>query len=304
MSEYDGHQYVGIDLHRRRSVIVRQTDQGEQLSAVRIVNDPVALGLQIEQAGTRWRRKAPRREAQERGDYPDAGALAAYVYERDGITGAGDRPISGEDLDDFVVSFRRREFDDAELPAEEAVAGSGEQEVDGPLSEAEAPSSVPAGAAAQAAKEQCRPRVDAPIDEPPPAPAGAVEERVALTTVDRYYLAWVEYQQQRGAEPNGDDLSKYLGENGVVGRNGRAAAASTLRRYLLPFRIYSVSAEHRVRSEQPSLKAVAEACAARGVTLQYNEPITAATIAEHTADFERRWHAVIRHRTDAAAQSR
>ncbi|MFE1989399.1 IS110 family RNA-guided transposase [Streptomyces mirabilis] len=53
MSEYDGHQYVGIDLHRRRSVIVRQTDQGEQLSVVRIVNDPVALGLQIEQAGTR-----------------------------------------------------------------------------------------------------------------------------------------------------------------------------------------------------------------------------------------------------------
>ncbi|WP_455907359.1 DUF2637 domain-containing protein [Streptomyces mirabilis] len=241
---------------------------------------------------------------QERGDYPDAGALAAYVYERDGITGAGDQPISGEDLDDFVVSSRRREFDDAELPAEEAVADSGEQEVDGPLPEAEAPSSVPARAAAQAAKEQRRPRVDAPIDEPPPAPAGAVEERVALTRVDRYYLAWVEYQQQRGAEPNGDDLSKYLGEKGVVGRNGRAAAASTLRRYLLPFRIYSVWAEHRVRSEQPSLKAVAEACAARGVTLQYNEPITAATIAEHSADFERRWHAVIRHRTDAAAQSR
>ncbi|MFF4466418.1 hypothetical protein ACFY13_44000 [Streptomyces mirabilis] len=139
-------------------------------------------------------------------------------------------------------------------------------------------------------------------DEPPPAPAGAVEERVALTRVDRYYLAWVEYQQQRGAKPNGDDLSKYLGEKGVVGRNGRAAAASTLRRYLLPFRIYSVWTEHRVRSEQPSLRAVAEACASRGITLQYNEPITAATIAEHAADFERRWHAVIRH--DAAAQSR
>ncbi|MFC4507755.1 MULTISPECIES: IS110 family transposase [Streptomyces] len=53
MSEYDGHQYVGIDLHRRRSVIVRQTADGTQLSAVRIVNDPVALGLQIEQAGSR-----------------------------------------------------------------------------------------------------------------------------------------------------------------------------------------------------------------------------------------------------------
>ncbi|MGI5518994.1 IS110 family transposase [Streptomyces sp. CA-106131] len=53
MSEYDGHQYVGIDLHRRRSVIVRQTADGMQLSAVRILNDPVALGLQIEKAGIR-----------------------------------------------------------------------------------------------------------------------------------------------------------------------------------------------------------------------------------------------------------
>ena len=51
MSEYAGKQFVGIDLHRQRSVIVRQTDTGEQLSAVRIVNDPVALGLEIERAG-------------------------------------------------------------------------------------------------------------------------------------------------------------------------------------------------------------------------------------------------------------
>ncbi|MGW1802609.1 IS110 family transposase [Streptomyces sp. NPDC001984] len=51
MSEYDGHQYVGVDVHRRRSVIVRQTEDGVQLSAVRILNAPVALGLQIELAG-------------------------------------------------------------------------------------------------------------------------------------------------------------------------------------------------------------------------------------------------------------
>lgn len=103
--------------------------------------------------------------------------------------------------------------------------------------------------------------IDGMADEqiPPQPPA----EGSGLTTVDRYYLEWVEYQQQRGAKPNGDDLSKYLGEKGVVGRNGRAAAASTLRRYLLPFRIYSVWTEHRVRSEQPSLRAVAEACASR-----------------------------------------
>ena len=52
MDEYDGRQFVGIDLHRRRSVIVRQSESGEQLSAVRIVNDPVALRLELEQAGS------------------------------------------------------------------------------------------------------------------------------------------------------------------------------------------------------------------------------------------------------------
>ncbi|GAF51536.1 hypothetical protein RW1_148_00020 [Rhodococcus wratislaviensis NBRC 100605] len=51
MSEYDGKQFVGIDLHRQRSVIVRQTDSGEQLAVVRIVNDPASLALQLEKAG-------------------------------------------------------------------------------------------------------------------------------------------------------------------------------------------------------------------------------------------------------------
>lgn len=45
----------GSILLRQRSVIVRQTDSGEQLSAVRIVNDPMALGLHLEKARTlRW----------------------------------------------------------------------------------------------------------------------------------------------------------------------------------------------------------------------------------------------------------
>jgi transposase len=42
---------VGIDLHRRRSVIVRMSEAGERLEAVRIDNDPVALGLEIAKAG-------------------------------------------------------------------------------------------------------------------------------------------------------------------------------------------------------------------------------------------------------------
>ena len=39
MEEYAGQQFVGIDLHRRRSVIVRMTEAGEVLETTRIVND-------------------------------------------------------------------------------------------------------------------------------------------------------------------------------------------------------------------------------------------------------------------------
>jgi hypothetical protein len=60
-AEYDGKQFVGIDLHRRRSVIVRMTEAGEQLETVRLVNDPVALGLEVAKAGpdpiSCWRRR-------------------------------------------------------------------------------------------------------------------------------------------------------------------------------------------------------------------------------------------------------
>lgn len=44
-------EYVGIDLHRRRSVIVRLSPEGEKLDVVRIENDPVALALEVAKAG-------------------------------------------------------------------------------------------------------------------------------------------------------------------------------------------------------------------------------------------------------------
>jgi transposase len=48
VDEYRGQQYVGIDLHRRRSVIVRMTPEGERLgSPVRIDNDPFELARQV-----------------------------------------------------------------------------------------------------------------------------------------------------------------------------------------------------------------------------------------------------------------
>ncbi len=44
-------QYVGIDLHRRRSVIVRMTEDGEVLEVTKIDNDPVALAVAVAEAG-------------------------------------------------------------------------------------------------------------------------------------------------------------------------------------------------------------------------------------------------------------
>ena len=37
---YHGRQVVGIDLHRRRSVLVRMTEDGRKLETVRITNSP------------------------------------------------------------------------------------------------------------------------------------------------------------------------------------------------------------------------------------------------------------------------
>ncbi|CCH79206.1 transposase (fragment) [Nostocoides japonicum T1-X7] len=51
MEGYAGRQFVGIDLHRRRSVIVRSTCEGEVLETVRISNDPERLAAVMARAG-------------------------------------------------------------------------------------------------------------------------------------------------------------------------------------------------------------------------------------------------------------
>ena len=52
MSEqYAGKQIVGMDLHRRRSVLVRMTETGERLETVRISNDPEYLRAVMTRAG-------------------------------------------------------------------------------------------------------------------------------------------------------------------------------------------------------------------------------------------------------------
>src|SRR6476620_10524093 len=48
---YSGRQFVGIDLHRRRSVIVRMTTDGDQLECIRISNDVERLSTVMARAG-------------------------------------------------------------------------------------------------------------------------------------------------------------------------------------------------------------------------------------------------------------
>src|ERR671928_916189 len=49
--QYAGRQIVGMDLHRRRSVLVRMTETGQRLETVRISNDPEYLRQVMARAG-------------------------------------------------------------------------------------------------------------------------------------------------------------------------------------------------------------------------------------------------------------
>ena len=43
MDEYAGRQFVGLDVHRQRSVLVRMDADGRRLETTRISNDPEYL---------------------------------------------------------------------------------------------------------------------------------------------------------------------------------------------------------------------------------------------------------------------
>jgi len=48
---YSGRQFVGMDLHRRRSVLVRMTESGGHLETRRILNDRDSLADVMSRAG-------------------------------------------------------------------------------------------------------------------------------------------------------------------------------------------------------------------------------------------------------------
>ncbi|MFG2961369.1 DUF2637 domain-containing protein [Streptomyces sp. NPDC048291] len=218
---------------------------------------------------------------QERGFAPHADVFAAYVYERDFITGDGGQPISGDDVAPYVESFEARTARQPEL-------------ADEPAPDADAQQTASAGVPAQAAKEQRGPRVVAPIDRPQqPAAAGG-----ELTAPDRYYLAWMEYQDQKGSEPSDEQLSAFCADKGLLGRGNKPISPANLRRHFVRWRVYNVWSELRAGADTPVQSAVAQECAPRGITAQYNRPITADYVTDESEDFERRWQALARHHAD------
>jgi hypothetical protein len=63
----------------------------------------------------------------------------------------------------------------------------------------------------------------------------------------------------------------------------------------LPFRVYNIWAQQRLRNHSPSLDAVVQECAAHGITAQHNKPLNADYNAGQADDIERRRRALTRH---------
>ncbi|XVV39714.1 hypothetical protein ACQPXT_40005 [Streptomyces sp. CA-100214] len=230
----------------------------------------------------------------EHGTFPDAEALAAFVYQRDAVTREGGRPLTGDDLADFVNRFQEQESSGGQDAGATADDFEGQEDVVTPPQEPET-----ALVGAQAAKEMRSSRVDALIDDSLPGQDSSTAESSVLTTADRYYLGWMGYQAEHGVEPTAEELSAHLAQRGIYGRGGKPVSPANLRRYVLPSRVYNVWADHRTASENPDADDVAQNCAAQGVTGQYNKPITTSYITEHAPDFERRWRALIHHHAGA-----
>lgn len=167
---------------------------------------------------------------------------------------------------------------------------------------------TPTAHPAQATTKQHSRQANVAVPDAGPDPLAdedaAREQPAVLTTVDQYYLAWTDLQSKHKDETlastrMSEQLSARLAAKGLHGRGGKPVSPATLRRYLLPFRVYSLWARQRQSSERPSPETVAQECAARGMTAQYNKPITSNYITTLTTDFERRWQALALHQRPA-----
>ncbi|MER6678992.1 DUF2637 domain-containing protein, partial [Streptomyces sp. NPDC000983] len=116
-----------------------------------------------------------------------------------------------------------------------------------------------------------------------------------LTQVDRYYQAWHTHQVQHGQEPTPEQLSTALTHQGIRTRQGQSVTPKALARYYLQFRLYTAWAQHRAHTSYPAIHHVLKYLTRRGITAQYNKPLTPADLAPRLDAFERRWHTLNHH---------
>ncbi|RJQ90066.1 IS110 family transposase [Amycolatopsis panacis] len=98
MEGYAGPQFVGIDLHRRRGVIVRMTEAGEVLETTRIVNDAGRLVSVLRRCG-----EAPEVVVE---------ATCGWYWAADVIAGAGARLHVAHPLGVKAFEYRRVKNDE------------------------------------------------------------------------------------------------------------------------------------------------------------------------------------------------
>ncbi|MFD7284113.1 DUF2637 domain-containing protein, partial [Streptomyces sp. NPDC059862] len=234
---------------------------------------------------------------QQPGASPETTAPSAHVYEHHTATADGDQPPLGDDAAAPDTDVTQPAPGSTPLPADQVTDDHRTRGTDQPLRQKDHPRTAPADASARTATHHRGPQANTSLDTPAPGKGGPHAARAALTTVDRYYLAWMHYQADHGNEPTAQQLSAYLTEKGLYGRGRNPVSPATLRRYLLPYRVYTIWAEHRTHHTEPSLDAIAQDCAARGITAQYNKPLTTGYLTQHAADFERRFHTLTHHHT-------
>ena len=110
---YDGRQVVGMDLHRRRSVLVRMTADGRKLETARITNSVAEL----------------RREIARAGEHPKVVLEATYgwYWAADVLAAAGAEVHLAHPLGVKAFTYRRVKND-----LREGCRGSGRSAADGP----------------------------------------------------------------------------------------------------------------------------------------------------------------------------
>ncbi|MFJ8142705.1 DUF2637 domain-containing protein [Streptomyces sp. NPDC096013] len=186
---------------------------------------------------------------------------------------------------------RRREFGKEHPPTTEPGADTSKHHVI--ESRPDDPDQMAMGTDTYAANGQPRLHVNATADGRAQAKDVTTSESLALTTVDRYYLAWQELRHRQGREPDSTELSAHLAHQGIVDRNSQPLKPKTLARYLLQFRIYTIWAEHRATDDNPDTDHIVKYLAQHGITAQYNKPIHTSDLERYGAAFERRWQTLI-----------